>query len=68
MNLTRNREVAGLIPWLAQRVKDLALPLAVVWVTNTAHIPRCCGCGVGHQLLTLGWEPPYAVGEGPKKT
>ena len=26
MNLTRNREVAGLIPGLAQWVKDLVLP------------------------------------------
>ena len=26
MNLARNHEVAGLIPDLAQRIKDLALP------------------------------------------
>ena len=26
MNLTRNHEVAGLIPGITQRVRDLALP------------------------------------------
>ena len=38
-------EDAGLIPGLAQRVKDLALLQAAVLVADVVHIQCCCGCG-----------------------
>ena len=49
-------EAAGLIPGLAQWVKDLALLQAAVHAADVAWIRCCYGCGTGRQLQ-LRFDP-----------
>ena len=55
MNLTSNHEVMGLIPDLAQWVKDLVL--LWLWYRLASAAP----------IRPLVWEPPYAAGVALKR-
>ena len=50
MNPTRNHEVVGLIPALAQWVKDRCCCELWCRLQMAARIPHCCGSGVGWPL------------------
>ena len=55
---TRNHEAAGLIPGLAQ------------WLKDADWILHCCGCGVAGSCSsneTPGWESPKATGAALKR-
>ena len=72
-NPTRNHEFVGLISGLSQWVKDLELPWAVVYVTDSARIHVAVAVAVawagGYRSESTPslWEPSYAEGAAVEK-
>ena len=66
MNPTRNHEVSGLIPGLAQWVK--IWHCHELWCRSDPKLLWLgCRLAVGALIRPLAWEPPYAGKCGPKK-
>ena len=70
-NPTRNHEVAGSIPALAQWVNDLALPWAVVVGCRRGSDPVLlwlwCRLAATALIGPLAWEPPHATSAAQKR-
>ena len=71
-NLTRQHGVVGLVPGLAQWIKDLALPVSYGVGRRCGLDPKLlwlwCRPAAVALIRLLAWEPPYAMGTDPEKT
>ena len=71
MNLTRNHEVAGLIPGLARWVGDLGIAescgVGCRCGSDPALLWLWCSLVATAPIGPLAWESPYAVGVAPEK-
>ena len=70
-NLTRNREVEGSIPVLAQWVEDPAWPVSCGVGRRCGSDPVLlwlwCRPAAAAPIRPLVWEPPYAAGAALKR-
>ena len=72
MNPTRNHNVVGSIPGLAQWVKDLALAVSSIvghrYSLDPTSLWLRCRLAATTPIRLLAWEPPYAAGAAVEKT
>ena len=64
-NLTRNHEIAGLVPGLAQWVKDSSIAVSCGVGCRRSLDPTLlwlwCRLAATAPIRPLAWEPPYAA-------